>query len=70
MLRYKLGGQWPLILSGGLSVFVGSRFIMQAADSPLNRPAGYALAGGVFFLVSAVRLTLRRRKAAEAAAGR
>jgi hypothetical protein len=47
-----------MILSGGLSVFAGTAFILMAAtDGPKpSTVAGYALVGGVFFLVSALRL--------------
>ena len=56
--RRTLGGQWPMILSGGLSVLVGVGFILAAgADDPsLAGLAGYAALGGVFFLISALRL--------------
>jgi uncharacterized membrane protein HdeD (DUF308 family) len=56
--RRRMGGQWPMILSGGLSVLVGGGFITVAgADDPsLAGLAGYAALGGIFFLVSALRL--------------
>ena len=56
--RRGMGGQWPMIISGGLSVLAGGSFIVTAAaDSPtLTNAIGYAIAGAVFFLVSAVRL--------------
>jgi uncharacterized membrane protein HdeD (DUF308 family) len=58
MRRRTMGGQWPMIVSGGLSVLIGAAFIASAgADDPtLAGVAGYAVAGGVFFLVSALRL--------------
>jgi uncharacterized membrane protein HdeD (DUF308 family) len=57
LVRRVQGGQWPMILSGGLSVVVGSMFILQsgADNASLTNLAGYAAAGGVFFLVSALR---------------
>lgn len=63
--RYRLGAQWAMILSGGISAVAGSRFLLTAdgADS-LTSIAGYATLGGVFFLVSAARL---HRRAAGAA---
>jgi uncharacterized membrane protein HdeD (DUF308 family) len=66
--RRKLGGQWPMILSGGISVLAGTNFIVTAAqDNPkLTNLAGYAVLGGVFFLISAIRLG----RAARAAGGR
>jgi uncharacterized membrane protein HdeD (DUF308 family) len=56
--RRTMGGQWPMILSGGISVLAGSSFIaMAAAEQPsLVNLAGYATIGGIFFLVSALRL--------------
>jgi uncharacterized membrane protein HdeD (DUF308 family) len=56
--RRRLGGQWPMILSGGLSVLVGVSFITSAGkdDPSLTNLAGYAVVGGVFFLISAIRL--------------
>lgn len=56
--RRALGGQWAMILSGGLSVPVGFSFAAQALGSPtsVTSLAGYAVLGGVFFLVSALRL--------------
>jgi uncharacterized membrane protein HdeD (DUF308 family) len=63
--RRGLGGQWPMILSGGISVLAGSSFILQAAKdgASLTTLAGYATLGGVFFLVSALRLGRARRSA-------
>jgi uncharacterized membrane protein HdeD (DUF308 family) len=56
--RRKLGGQWPMILSGGISVLAGASFIAMAssANPSLANVAGYALLGGIFFLISALRL--------------
>jgi uncharacterized membrane protein HdeD (DUF308 family) len=58
VLRRGLGGQWPMILSGGISVVAGASFILQATKdgASLTTLAGYATLGGVFFLVSALRL--------------
>ncbi|WP_329065808.1 hypothetical protein [Amycolatopsis sp. NBC_01480] len=58
LTRRKLGGQWPMILSGGISVLAGANFILSAgAPNPsLSTVAGYAVLGGIFFLVSAIRL--------------
>lgn len=62
--RREMGGQWPMIISGGLSVLVGGSFIASAgADNPtLVNVAGYAIAGGVFFLVAALRLGRATKK--------
>ena len=56
--RRKMGGQWPMILSGGISVLAGGSFIASAgADDPaLTGAVGYAIPGGIFFLLSALRL--------------
>jgi uncharacterized membrane protein HdeD (DUF308 family) len=57
-LRRQLGGQWPMIASGAISTLAGASFIAQAAKdgTSLRNLAGYAFLGGVFFLVSALRL--------------
>ena len=56
--RYRLGGQWAMILSGGISVFAGTGFFLMAGgpNAALTSLAGYATLGGIFFLVSAFRL--------------
>jgi uncharacterized membrane protein HdeD (DUF308 family) len=56
--RRQLGGQWAMILSGGISVLAGASFIAMASrdDASLTSLAGYAVLGGVFFLISAIRL--------------
>ncbi|MBK6011714.1 hypothetical protein [Streptomyces sp. MBT53] len=58
VLRRAAGGQWPMIVSGAISVLAGGSFIAQAAkdDPSLSALAGYAFLGGVFFLISALRL--------------
>jgi len=58
VVRRSMGGQWPMILSGGLSVAAGTSFVLGASapDPTLTNVAGYAIVGGVFFLVSALRL--------------
>jgi uncharacterized membrane protein HdeD (DUF308 family) len=56
--RRALGGQWAMILSGAGSVLAGTSFFLQAAagGKTLGSVAGYAAVGGIFFLVSALRL--------------
>ncbi|MGW8543503.1 hypothetical protein ACWGM4_23710 [Streptomyces albidoflavus] len=56
--RRGLGGQWAMIASGGISTLAGASFVAQAggADASLGALAGYAFLGGIFFLVSALRL--------------
>ncbi|MFD0683886.1 hypothetical protein [Actinomadura fibrosa] len=58
-LRRRLGGQWAMIVSGAISTVAGASFVAQAGgdDASLRNLAGYALLGGVFFLVSALRIT-------------
>ncbi|MET8472447.1 hypothetical protein ABZY90_19335 [Streptomyces sp. NPDC006422] len=58
VLRRGMGGQWPMIVSGGISALAGASFVAQAAKegASLSNLAGYAFLGGVFFLVSALRL--------------
>jgi uncharacterized membrane protein HdeD (DUF308 family) len=57
VVRRRMGGQWPMIVSGGLSVVAGTAFILMAAGDAVRMTnlAGYAAVGGVFFLVSALR---------------
>jgi uncharacterized membrane protein HdeD (DUF308 family) len=56
--RNRLRGQKVLVLSGSISVIAGAGFILMAAgsDASLISLAGYATLGGIFFLVSAIRL--------------
>ncbi|MFD0023444.1 hypothetical protein [Streptomyces sp. NPDC058382] len=57
-VRRRLGGQWAMIISGGISTLAGASFFAQAGKdgATLSNLAGYAFLGGVFFLVSALRL--------------
>jgi uncharacterized membrane protein HdeD (DUF308 family) len=56
--RRTMGGQWAMIISGAISTVAGTSFVLQAtqANASLVNLAGYAALGGLFFLVSAVRL--------------
>jgi uncharacterized membrane protein HdeD (DUF308 family) len=58
MRRKLLGGQRAMVLSGSISVVAGATFVLMAAgpDASLTSLAGYATLGGVFFLISAIRL--------------
>ncbi|MGW4392562.1 hypothetical protein [Streptomyces sp. NPDC004685] len=58
VLRRSMGGQWPMIASGAISTLAGASFIAQAGkgNASLGALAGYAFLGGVFFLISALRL--------------
>ena len=62
--RRALGGQWPMIASGSISVLAGVSFVLMAADAgaTLAPLPGYALLGGVFFLASALRLRAVARR--------
>ncbi|UNT00830.1 hypothetical protein MMF93_01250 [Streptomyces tubbatahanensis] len=56
--RRRMGGQGPMIVSGAISTLAGVSFFLQAGKdgATLSHLAGYAFLGGVFFLVSALRL--------------
>jgi uncharacterized membrane protein HdeD (DUF308 family) len=58
IIRRPLGGQWPMMLSGGISVLAGANFFLSAGgpNPSLVTVAGYATLGGIFFLLSALRL--------------
>jgi hypothetical protein len=59
--RRKLGGQWPMILSGAQSVIAGIFFVkMAGATQPVGivTVAPYAAFGAFYFLVSAIWLTV------------
>jgi uncharacterized membrane protein HdeD (DUF308 family) len=58
LVRRALGGQWPMIISGAISTFAGVSFIVQSSHpgASLTAVAGYAVLGGIFFLLSALRL--------------
>ncbi|MER8703776.1 DUF308 domain-containing protein [Mesorhizobium sp. M0768] len=63
------GAQWAMILSGGQSALAGTFFIAQARmpmPPSISNVAGYAAVGALYFLVSAVWLSVSqlRRKAA------
>jgi len=57
----SLGAQWAMVLSGGQSALAGGFFIFQATTpmSPtIANVAGYAAVGAIYFLVSAVWLSV------------
>jgi len=56
--RRQLGGQWPMILSGGQSVLAGVSFIVTAHDpaTGIFNLAGYSAFGAFYFLLAALRL--------------
>jgi uncharacterized membrane protein HdeD (DUF308 family) len=63
LARRAVGGQLPMIISGAISVLAGASFVAMASkdDPSLSALGGYALLGGLFFLVSSI--LLRRRDA-------
>ena len=67
ILRWRLGGQLAMVLSGGISVLAGTAFFAMAGGSnpALSGVGGYAILGGIFFLISAIRLHVVIRKAAK-----
>ncbi|MFK4850213.1 hypothetical protein ACI3KT_01140 [Microbacterium sp. ZW T6_19] len=60
------GGQIAQMLSGGISLLAGAGFLFQGlqGSSMIIGVAGYAAVGAIFFLVSAVVLSVRLKKAA------
>jgi uncharacterized membrane protein HdeD (DUF308 family) len=57
--RGAVGGQWPMIISGGLSVVAGAGFAAMSASSTsgLSSVAGYSAFGAFWFLVAATALS-------------
>lgn len=60
----RSGGQVAQMLSGGISLFAGSAFLVQGLQGTraIAGVAGYAVLGGIFFLVSAIRLGILLRR--------
>lgn len=60
--RWKsYGAQWAMVLSGGQSALAGGFFILQASTPTVPSIAtvtGYAAVGALYFLVSAIWLTV------------
>lgn len=65
LLRRPQGGQVPLIVSGAISVLAGVGFASQGAMGGAISASvgGYAVLGGIFFLVAAIRLSVLMRRA-------
>jgi uncharacterized membrane protein HdeD (DUF308 family) len=57
--RQPLGGQWPMILSGGQSTIAGISFIAlaHAPTMGISSLGGYAAFGAFYFILSAIRLS-------------
>ena len=67
--RWKTGAQWAMVLSGAQSALVGGFFVAQSGmpvPSSVKTIAGYAGMGAVYFLISAVWLTVKERRAKSA----
>ncbi|WP_158914173.1 DUF308 domain-containing protein [Caulobacter sp. S45] len=63
--RWKIGAQWAMILAGGQSALVGAIFIKQAIGSAtvgITDIAPYAAFGALYFLISAVWLTVAQAR--------
>jgi len=64
-LRRRSGGQVPLIVSGAISIIAGLGFAVSSHGTTSAAGAGgYAILGGVFFLIAAIRLSVLLRRAA------
>ncbi|MFD3310150.1 hypothetical protein [Streptomyces sp. NPDC058694] len=61
--RRTVGAQWPMVISGGLSVLAGANFaaMSTSATSDLSTITGYSAVGAFWFLTSAITLTIRSR---------
>jgi hypothetical protein len=59
-----VGGQWPIIISGGQSTIGGLSFIILAKWPTLGIAslAGYSAFGAFYFLLAAITITKRLRK--------
>jgi len=57
--RKQLGGQWPMIISGGQSMLAGGAFIAMAhaPNQGITTLVGYAAFGAFYFLLAAFRLS-------------
>ncbi|MGW3726934.1 DUF308 domain-containing protein [Streptomyces sp. NPDC000851] len=62
--RRTVGAQWPMVISGGLSVLAGASFaaMSTSATSSLSTVAGYSAFGAFWFLVSVTALSIRSRR--------
>lgn len=63
--RRTVGAQWPMVISGGLSVLAGASFAAKSASatSSLSTIAGYSAFGAFWFFVSVIALSIRSRRA-------
>lgn len=64
--RWASGGQWAMVLSGAQSALAGGFFVFSAGTMPnpgIAPIAGYAGFGAVYFLVTAIWLSVREARA-------
>ena len=64
ILRRKSGGQIALMVSGAISVLAGGAFAAQGflGGGTVSGIGGYAILGGLFFLIAAIRLNIVLKK--------
>jgi Short repeat of unknown function (DUF308) len=69
--RKPIGGQWPMIISGGLSVLAGISFVATsgAPKTGLTTLAGYSAFGAFWYLVAAILLIRAARRSDKADVG-
>lgn len=63
--RWKSGGQWAMVLSGGQSILAGVFFVLKSGAAlglAAATVAPYAGFGALYFLISALWLTLKARR--------
>jgi hypothetical protein len=62
--RKPIGGQWSMIISGGLSILAGISFVVTASAprTSLTTLAGYSAFGAFWYLVGALLLIRAARK--------
>jgi uncharacterized membrane protein HdeD (DUF308 family) len=62
--RAAVGAQWPMMVSGGLSVLAGASFAVMSTSSTsgLSAIAGYSAFGAFWFLISAAALTIHNSR--------
>jgi uncharacterized membrane protein HdeD (DUF308 family) len=63
--RHTIGAQWPMIVSGAISVVAGAAFASMSThgSTGLAGIAGYSAFGAFWFLVSVIALSIRSRRA-------
>ncbi|NLP85028.1 hypothetical protein HF576_14340 [Microbacterium sp. CFH 90308] len=64
IIRRKSHGQVPLMISGGISILAGGAFAAQGLQGggTVAGVGGYAVLGGIFFLIAAIRLSISLKK--------